>query len=505
MQLIDDFLNNITMYRLVLYYLIGLVGIGVVLSFLGMLSFSGFGLLFSVSIIVFLGWVVNEIFSKTFNVTTNVESVYISALILSLIISPAKSIGDTPFLFWAIVLTISSKFIFAWQKKHFFNPVALGVFLTSLGIERSANWWVGSRIMLLPVLIGGLLVTRKIKRGDLVFSFLLVSLAVVLTLGLINNLSVLDTLQKLILDSPWLFFAFVMLTEPTTTPPTKTLQIIYGGIVGVLFSPRIHFGSLYSTPELALIVGNIFSYVVSPKIKLLLTLKEKVKLSNDVYDFIFNAGQKLNFLPGQYFEWTLAHDNSDSRGNRRYFTIASAPSEENFRLGVKFVTNGSSYKKRLLSLNPGDAIWASQLAGDFTLPKDKSKKVVLIAGGIGVTPFRSMIKNFIDNNEKRDVVILYGAKSISDLVYTDVFKEAKNKLGIHTYYYLSESKQQSLGENIFSGRVTKDAIIKNVPDYADRIFYLSGPNSMVDYFRQSLKELGISPSNIITDYFPGFA
>ena len=78
-----------------------------------------------------------------------------------------------------------------------------------------------------------------------------------------------------------------MITEPLTTPPTRARRIAYGALVGVLFAPAIHLGPIYSTPELALVVGNIFSYAVSPKRKYALALTSKTKIADDTYDFAF--------------------------------------------------------------------------------------------------------------------------------------------------------------------------------------------------------------------------
>ena len=120
------------------------------------------------------------------------------------------------------------------------------------------------------ILAGGLLIVRKIRRFDMVLSFICVSI-----LGtVVSHFSGISQLPQLIWDSlvssPTLFFAFVMLTEPLTTPPTKNLRMYYGAIVGALFDPMIRIGSVYSTPELALVVGNLFSYIVSPKEKYML-------------------------------------------------------------------------------------------------------------------------------------------------------------------------------------------------------------------------------------------
>ena len=93
---------------------------------------------------------------------TNVESTYISALILALIITPLQSYNDLWFLGWAAVLAMASKYILGIKGKHLFNPVAFAVALTYFTINQSASWWVGNATMLPFVLVGGLLVVRKI-------------------------------------------------------------------------------------------------------------------------------------------------------------------------------------------------------------------------------------------------------------------------------------------------------------------------------------------------------
>src|SRR6185369_12369111 len=135
------------------------------------------------------------------------------------------------------------------------------------------------------VLIGGLLLVRKIRRFGLFFAFLAVALVTTLSFALVQGDNILTTIQLTVLSSPLLFFGFVILTEPLTTPPTRTLQMIYGAIVGVFFAPQLHFGSLYFTPELAILIGNFFSYLVSPKAKLVLKLRDRVQIAPDIYDF----------------------------------------------------------------------------------------------------------------------------------------------------------------------------------------------------------------------------
>ncbi len=505
MKIIDNFLNNITMYRLVLYYLALLVVIAAILSAFGILAFNLFAIIGSTIFLIAVCWITNTIFAKTYKAHTNVDSVYITALILALIITPIRTPSDIIFFVWVGIWAMASKYIVALNKKHLFNPAAFAVLLTAITLNNSASWWVGTSYMMPFVLLGGLLIVRKLGRFDMVFSFLVASLITIVGFSLVKGTPIITILQKTFIDSPLLFFAFIMLTEPLTTPPSKKLRIIYGSIVGVLFSPQLQIGGLFTTPESALILGNVFSYIVSPKQKLLLELKEKVKVAEDVYDFVFHTNKKVAFTPGQYMEWTLGHKNPDSRGSRRYLTIASSPTEDNFRIGVKFHQQPSTFKKSMLTLPAGSNLMAGQLSGDFILPEDPMQKCVFIAGGIGITPFRSMIKYLIDIGQKRDIVLFYANKTVQDIVYKNIFDEAAYKLGIRIIYTLTDQNQIPANWPGYVGYITQEMITQEVPDYKERIFYLSGPRSMVENFEDTLNKMAIPKTQIKIDYFPGFA
>lgn len=491
MNKIDDLLNKITMYRLILYYLYGLLGLGIVFSSFNLLAFSLINLIGTSLFIILICWVFNRIFSLVFEVPTNQESYLITALILCLIISPAKDLSDLPFIIWASIWSIAGKFILAINKKHIFNPAALGVALPAFFMSGSASWWVGTQLMF-PFTLLGLLIVRKIHRFDLVFYFFTSAALVIFTHSALNGSDLLITFKKVLFDSPILFFAFVMLTEPLTTPPTTSLQSLYGSVVGLIFAPFVHVGSIYSTPEIALLIGNVFSYLISPKYKLLLTLKQKISLSPDIYDFVFKSDIKIKFNPGQYLEWTI-NDPGDSRGNRRYFTIASSPTEEDLKIGVKLPQNASKFKQALLNMKGGESLLAGSLSGNFTLKKDPNEKYVFIAGGIGITPFRSIIKYLVDTNQKRDIVLFYSVVNDQSLVYADLFKEAE-KIGVKFFPIITEK----------DGFLTAEIIKNKTPDLTERTFYISGPQAMVVTFEKTLAEIGIKSSKIVVDYFPGF-
>lgn len=504
MKFIDRFLNSITMYRLVLYGLSVIALVAIVYGFIGILSFSGFQLIISLALLCAVCYFSNIFLAFAFGAPRNVESVWITAFILFLILAPLASVNEALVLVIAAVLAMASKYIFAIHRKHIFNPAAIAAVILALAGNGVATWWVGSPALAPVVLIVGLLIVRKIRRFSMLGSFVFASVVVMVFVGIKAGTPIGEILWETIASWPLIFFGTIMLTEPLTAPPTKRLQIVYGLIIGAIFSSQFHIGMFYSTPEMALIIGNIFSYVVSSKRKLMLTLKNKTQLSPLVYDFAFAPDHKLDFMPGQYLEWTLPHAHSDDRGNRRYFTIASSPTESEIHLGVRIQQDGSSFKEALLNMKEGDCMTGGSLAGEFTLAKDPAEKLVYIAGGIGVTPFRSMIKYLIDIKEKRDIVLFYACASETDFVYGDIFDQAEKEIGLKVVRVVTDALKVSPEWKGKTGFITKEMVAAEVVDFADRTYYLSGPDAMVQNYKKMILGMGVKRGRVHTDYFPGF-
>lgn len=507
MQYIDYFLNKLTTYKLTLYYLIGLIGIAVVLSFLGFLNYNPLDILIAAFLAVGICSVANFIFAKLFGAVTNLESVFITALILVLII-PVKYPVNVPFLVLASVVAMALKYLLTIEKRHIFNPAAFSVaVITLLSPEHSATWWVGTPIMLPFVLIGGLLLVRKIQREEMVFNFLIVYLGLIAIATIFRNssiFSIISTWRLSIFHSALFFFLFVMFTEPLTSPATKKKRNYFAYLVAFLYATPILRLGIALTPEIALVLGNVFSYFINPNYRLALTLKWRKQLSQDTLELAFDKNPDFKFIPGQFMEWTLPHAKTDSRGNRRYFSISSSPTEPEIKMIIKFYNPSSSYKKELWNMQEGSKIIATQVAGDFILPKELYKPLVFIAGGVGIAPFRSMIQYIVDNNLKVNIILLYTNKTREDVLFSDVFERARQN-GVNTIYNLTDLKNVPEGWQGSTGYITFESIAKLIPDYKNKFYYLSGPQLMVQNFEQTLKTAGINKDQIETDFFPGYS
>ena len=503
MYFIDKFLNQITMYRLVLYGLGILALISLVAAMLGKLFFTPEQLLISLVVLLVTCFGVNVVLAKIHKLPMNLESADITALILFFIMAPPESFQEVLTLVAVGVIAMVSKYILAIKRKHIFNPAAVAVLIISLAGSGMAIWWVGSSVLLPFTLILGLLVVRKIRRFEVFGTFLVISLITLIMIGVGSGEQTTDILSQAFVSWPLLFFGSIMLTEPATIPPAKHWQLVYGAIVGVLFSSQFKVGPLYSTPELALVLGNIFSFIVSPKIKLQLVLESSKRLSGDIHEFIFKSSQKFVFQAGQYLEWTLPRFYFDSRGNRRYFTIASSPTENTIHLGIRTFADGSEFKKQLVMMKPGQVVTAAQLSGDFILPTNKNTKLVFIAGGIGITPFRSMVKYLIDRKEKRDIILLYACIHPENFVYKDIFSTGQ-EIGLTTEYIVTDKVNVPSDWTGQVGYIDEKLLQDAVPDYQRRTYFLSGPETMVKSYYTLLRSVGISKKQIKKDYFPGF-
>lgn len=501
---LDRLLNRFTMYRLLIAYLIGLLVVAFVQNARGAISYPWVALVVTPLIAVVGAVLVNWIFATVFDAPVNHDSAIITGLILSLIVGPVHNSSDYVFLAWAAALAMASKYIIAINHLHLFNPAAIAVVITWLATGSTASWWIGTASMTPFIIVGGLILVRKIRRADVVFSFLWSALFVSLAWSALDGYSFTHALQTGIYDSPIWFMAFVMVTEPVTMPSTKLRQTAYGIFAGVLVVPQLHFGTFYLSPELALVVANAIFIPLRSITRQTLFLDQALALGPGLMDFIYTPTRRLAYAPGQYMEWTVAHNHIDNRGTRRYFTLASSPTEPNVRIGVKFSPSGSSYKEAMLANTmPGNQIVASQVTGDFTLPKNRRQKLVFIAGGIGVTPYRSMVKYLLDRGESRDIILIYANRTPREFVYGDVFMAAQRAFRLRPILVASDASSVPMGWPGIIGHIDTRLIQQQVPDYAERLFYISGSPAMIRRVTESLRELHIKPDKIKTDHFSG--
>ena len=497
------------MYQLVLYVLRVLIAVAIVLSYSDVLPYTWWHILSNLGLFIVFCAGSNFLLSKLLNIKVNYESQYITAEILTLIFGPLAPIPNLLPIFLASFLAMASKYFLVYGKRHIFNPAGFGVLGSALLIEQSASWWIGGRYMMPLVLVGGLLIIQKLRWFHLFFSFLLTYFAaLVLTLFLqgADNSTILSSIQASALDSALFFFVTIMLVEPLTAPRGEKLRTIYGVIVALfVVLHQAYWPVTWPTYglglEAGLLLGNIFAFLTSAKAqRQALKLTEKKQEAEGTYSFWFEPYRKFDYIPGQFLEWTLSHPKFDSRGTRRFFTISSSPTEQKVRLITRLSPQSSSFKQTLSKMETGDEIMVSGLEGEFVLPKDKNRKFAFIAGGVGIAPFLSITKYLLDKNEKRDMVLFFANKTDSETAFKNELKAAE-KIGLRTVYLLNEPPQ---GWNGYTGFLTPEIIQKEMSDWKERFYYLSGPEPMVMNYESMLAKMGVPRKQVKRDYFPGY-
>ena len=444
----------------------------------------------------------NQIFGLLFKTKPNYESQLITGLILALIVGPLPFSSNLIFLTLLAFIAMASKYVFAYKKQHIFNPAAFAVVITAITIGQGASWWIGDKTLLPFIVAGGLLMVRKLHRFNLIFGFLLGYAFSLALLNLSNSLSNPTILLNALTSPSLLFFTFVMLTEPITSPADRKFRTYFGIFTGLIYAVyTLYLSNIYYSLELALLSANLLFRIIRFSEKYSLVLQDKTEIAPTIWEFIFEPTNSFSFVPGQYLEWSLPHPHTDSRGNRRYFTIASSPSEKTIKLAVKIPEKASSFKKELLKLKPGSEIYATNLEGEFVLEKDAKTRYIFIAGGIGITPFRSIVKYMLDKNLSFPITLFYIAKDAKEFAYKELFKKAES-LGVKTVYVVSENPPKDWSGE--TGRLSREMLERHVPDFYSNLFYISGPQPMVMAYEDLLSEIGKGKIKYKADFFPGY-
>jgi ferredoxin-NADP reductase len=222
-----------------------------------------------------------------------------------------------------------------------------------------------------------------------------------------------------------------------------------------------------------------------------LTLQEVKPETGDIKTFIFKPHHAVHPLPGQYLYYSLPHPNPDDRETNRYFTNSSAPFEGHVSITTRISDQGSTFKKALVQLKPGDTIEAEEPDGDFILDSPE-KPSVFIAGGIGITPFRSIILDLDHKNAPINVTLLYGYRN-DDVLFKQLFDEIASRHPEFKVHYVIEPE-----------RITPDLIKEKIGDIKTPTFYVSGPEPMVEAFEKQLTEMGVPDNHQKQDFFPGY-
>jgi ferredoxin-NADP reductase len=501
---LDRILGRVTMYALVIISL-SVIGVAALaLGLLGQISVAPLPLLASAAVLLIASYIANGIFGVIFRTKPQLSSMVITALLLLFIFQPTLDPSGLAVLALAATVAAATKYLLAIRGRHIFNPAAAAAFIVgavpALTSTTFVVWWIGTPTLLPFTAIGALAILFRTRRLWLGAVFVVVATAVWAVTFVTTGQAALDGVVFALLSYPTVFFAGFMLSEPLTLPPRRWQQIAEAVLVGVLFGLSFDFGPISSSPQLALLVGNLLAFLVGQRRGIRLTYVGKRQLSPSSWQFEFQPKAPVRFTPGQFMELSLPHAKADARGWRRVFSIASAPGDgAPVRFGIRLPERSSTFKKALLALEPGAKVSATSVGGDFVLPGDDSK-LLLVAGGIGITPYIAHLAALRASGVPRDVALVYAIASKDDLAFTEELRTAGCPVTV-----VSREKPTPLPKGwtwVQSDRMTGEQLMSVVPDAKDRHTFLSGPPAMVGSLKRALHRSGVR--YIHTDVFIGY-
>ncbi|HSW37298.1 MAG TPA: FAD-dependent oxidoreductase [Candidatus Saccharimonadales bacterium] len=218
----------------------------------------------------------------------------------------------------------------------------------------------------------------------------------------------------------------------------------------------------------------------------------------NIHTFFFKPEKPVHYTAGQFTEIFLPHAHPDNRGQKRWFTVSSPPGKQFLTITTKFAgKKGSSFKKVLAKLKPGKILDLADPMGDFVLPKLIQTPLIFVAGGMGITPFHSMLEWLSETHEDRPIKLLYAVRSEDEIIFQDTFAKA----GVHATIIVSEPSPSWGGER---GRLTAELILGLEKPTEDTLVYVSGPEPMAEALEKDLQKAGLNKRQIVTDFFPGY-
>jgi ferredoxin-NADP reductase len=233
-------------------------------------------------------------------------------------------------------------------------------------------------------------------------------------------------------------------------------------------------------------------------------LKARKCLCKGTTALYFERPHGFEFQAGQFVNVTLLDAvGTDLRGSTRSLSVASAPHERDLMVAMR--NRDTAFKRGIHRLPIGSPVLLQGPFGNFTLHRDTARSAVFLAGGIGVTPFRSMIWQAITMRTSHRMFLFYANRRPEEAAFLDELRAFEQfnphyKL-IATITHPANEAPDWRGER---GQFTADTLKKWLPDLKASVFYLAGPAGGVESMRLTLNAAGVSQSEIRTEEFSGY-
>ena len=231
------------------------------------------------------------------------------------------------------------------------------------------------------------------------------------------------------------------------------------------------------------------------------TIKEKREIAKGTLMVTFELeSDEVDWTPGEYF-WVELLDPpyDDEKGARRHITVVTSPTEG--VLGLATRIRDSAFKKSLVEMPEGSAVDVEQPKGSFVLPDDTSQRYAFVAGGIGITPFRSMLRYIADKGLDYDITLVYSNRDAESTAFLDELKELESVVPrCRLVLTMTEDPSWDGDTRMLDADVLRDML----GDLESYHFMIAGPPPMAKSVEGSLLEAGLSEDQVQSDSFSGY-
>ncbi|MGH9446105.1 MAG: FAD-dependent oxidoreductase [Terriglobia bacterium] len=233
-------------------------------------------------------------------------------------------------------------------------------------------------------------------------------------------------------------------------------------------------------------------------------LKNRKEVAERTMAFQFEKPADWTFKAGQFIDITLSNPpETDAEGNTRGFSIASAPQEDFLMVTTRL--RDTAFKRSLKTVPVGTEVKVEGPFGNLVLHNNTSRPCVLLAGGIGITPFRSIVVRAAKEKLAHHIFLFYSNRRPEDAAFLEELqalqKENPNFRLIATMTDMDKSHQPWQGEK---GLINQEMLSKNLKGVENAIYYIAGPAAMVNGLHSTLNAAGIDDDDIRTEEFTGY-
>ncbi len=438
----------------------------------------------------------NRLCARLWRAPTRDEAALVTGLIVFLVAWP----GLDPITLAAAAVSaaaaILAKYALVIRGRRLLNPAAAGLVVSGLLGLGSGSWWVATPVLLAPVVVAGVVTVRRTGTtwaagGALGAGTVGVSLALTAA-----GSGPAAAAVAAVGSYPVVFLSVFMMTDPQVLPAGHRAQLVTGLTGGVLLAvvagAGLAGGSVPGGPAWAVLGANIVSWILrrheSGATRARVT--DVTRTGTNIVIATLMTDRPVPYAPGQYVELTAPLGPRVTRGSRRAFSPidgATGPLGRGLRIAFRETAPVSPFKDYLTRVDAPEGLRVEGARGTLVLPPDPDIPLILVAVGIGVTPFVSYANALRSRGEHRDVVLVHCVRTVEDLFAVEAlawFDAVAVSAG-------SSGSTPPGWRRLTAVRLGPEELLRICPDVRRRQAYVTGPPAAVAEIRRALRTVGV--------------